>query len=98
MSLTRFGLLTAAAVLTSATLASAQHADFVLFGTNKPAAAVKPEQKFVHPISSPYFHEDSFVTSDVRAWFVYHNFPSGGVINGGDAKVYAAQVRLALTD
>ncbi|MEZ6191670.1 MAG: hypothetical protein R3C45_10320 [Phycisphaerales bacterium] len=77
----------------------AQHANFVLFGEPNPDAAQVPaEQKHVHPLTSPYFNEDSFVTTDVRAWFVYHDFPKSSVIGGGNAKVYAAQVRLALTD
>jgi len=79
--------------------ASAQHADFVLFGDPNPAAASQTaNQKHVHPITSGYFHEDSFVTSDVRAWFIYHDFPKSSVIGGGNAEVYAAQVRLALTE
>jgi hypothetical protein len=76
----------------------AQHANFVLFGNPNPAAEVPAEQRFVHPVTDPYYHEDSFVTSDVRAWFVYHDFPQGGVIKGGTAKDYAVQVRLALTE
>lgn len=76
----------------------AQHADFVLFGTPNPAAKVPAEQKFVAPLTTPYYHEDSFITSDVRAWFAYHDFPNGGAIDGGSAKVYAVQLRLALTD
>ena len=71
---------------------------FVLFGDN----VVKPdaEQKFVRPISAPYFHEDSFVTTDVRAWYARHNFDSDtkGVLNNGSADVYALQVRIALTE
>lgn len=89
------------ALLAATSLASAQHADFVLFGKDfrgTPPADFKPEHRFVHPMTSPYFHEDSFVTTDIRGYFLLHNFPDGGVINGGDAKVYAAQVRVALTD
>lgn len=86
-------------VASLAPLAAAQHGNFVLFGKANPEGAAAPaEHRFVHPITSPYFHEDSFITTDVRAWFVYHNFPNGGTINGGDAKVYALQARVALTD
>ncbi len=78
--------------------AQAQHADFVLFGDPNPAAADVPvNQKHVHPLTVGYYHEDSFVTSDVRAWYIYHDFPKSSVIGGGDAQVYAAQVRIALT-
>lgn len=81
--------------------ASAQHAKFVLFGEGMKGddpVGFKAEHRFVHPMTSPYFHEDSFVTSDVRPYFLYHKFPTGGVIDGGDAKVYALQLRIALTD
>jgi hypothetical protein len=79
--------------------ASAQHANFVLFGNPNPRAAEVPaEQKHVHPLTSPYYNEDSFVTTDIRAWFLHHDFPKSSAIGGGTAQVYAAQVRLALTD
>lgn len=89
----------AATVLGASLSAQAQSANFVLFGDANPdAAKQKAEDKFVHPVTSPYYHEDSFVTSDVRAWFVWHDFPGDAPIDGGDAQVYALQVRLALTD
>ncbi len=76
-----------------------QHANFVLFGNpNEAAAAVPDEHRFVHPITAPYFHEDSFITTDIRAWFLYHDFPTVNAIAGGNAKVGALQARLALTD
>jgi hypothetical protein len=78
---------------------TAQQADFVLFGDH-PAERVSLDEhrEAVHPISAPYYHEDSFVTSDLRAVYVYHDFPKSSAIDGGNAQVYAAQVRLALTD
>lgn len=94
----------AAAALTAALAAqaTAQHADFVLFGDPDPAmAAQTDEQTFVNPISAPYFHENSFITSDVRAWYAYHQFDSDGIANGGiggNVQIAAVQVRLALTD
>lgn len=85
-------------LLCATPVAVAQHAGFVLFGEpSSEAAAQTPEQRFVHPITDPYFHEDSFVTSDVRAWYIYHNFPDDN-IGGGDANLFAVQLRLALTD
>ncbi len=89
--------LTAAAALT--TSASAQHAEYVVFSEPNTAGLELPaERKHVHPITSPYTHEDSFVTTDVRTWFLYHDFPKSSAIAGGNAKVYAVQVRVALTD
>lgn len=93
------GLLSAGVLTLSAADALAQHANFVLFGD--PAAEAKDvpkENVFVHPVSSPFFSENSFITSDVRAWFVYHDFPSDSLIDDGDAVVGAVQVRLALFD
>lgn len=76
---------------------TAQHADFVLFGEpDAEAAAMPANQQFVAPITSPYYHENSFITSDVRAWYLYHDFPDS--VLGGDVQVAAVQVRLALTD
>ena len=69
----------------------AQHADFVLFGESNPRAKETPkEHRFVHPVTSPYFHEDSFVTSDVRVWQVYHKIPNTSVLGGGNVDVTAA--------
>ncbi len=94
--------LTAVAAVTcwfASAQANAQHANFVLLGEPNPQAAQVPEQqRHVHPLTSPYFNEDSFVTTDVRLWFLYHDFPKSSLIAGGNAKVYAAQVRVALTN
>ncbi len=90
-------ILVAAAATVLATQVGA-NAGFVLFGDANPAAAKQQaKDKFVRPITSPYYHEDSFVTSDVRAWYVYHRFDDQP-LGHGDAQVYALQIRLALTD
>jgi hypothetical protein len=79
--------------------ASAQQRGYVLFpGEDDPVLDVPPEHVFVHPVTAPYYHENSMVTSDVRAWFVYHEFPSDQAIGGGSAATAAVQVRLAITD
>ncbi len=94
------GLLTL--TLLAALPTQAQYADFILFGEpDAEMASVPEEQQFVHPITSPYYHENSFITSDVRAWYLFHDFDNDGVANGGlggDVQVAAVQVRLALTD
>ncbi len=93
------GLVTAALIGLAPSPAQAQHANFVLLGDPNPRAAEVPaEQKHVHPLTSPYYNEDSFVTTDVRAWFIFHDFPKSSALGGGSAQIYAAQVRLALTD
>ncbi len=79
--------------------AVAQHTGWTLFGDPNPAAAEVPaQQKHVHPVTSPYFSEDAFITTDIRAWYVFHDFPRSSLIGGGDAQVVAVQARIALTD
>ncbi len=87
LSLLSLGLLAAGSVLNASD-------GFVLFGENveKPAA----EDKFVRPITAPYFNEDSFVTTDLRAWYLNHQF--GNDTLGGDVTVMALQIRVALTE
>lgn len=68
-----------------------------------PAREKKPwdvpkEELFVHPISAPYYHEDSFVTSDVRLWYLYHKFSKQTALDGGHLQAVAAQLRLAIND
>jgi len=78
--------------------ASAQHAETVLFGDPNPDGLALPaERRAVAPLTSPFYHEDSFITSDVRAWWVHHSFPEP-LIGGGHVNGYAIQVRAALTD
>lgn len=85
--------------LVCASPVAAQHAEFVLLGGPSPEAAnAKPEHAFVHPVTSPYYHEDSFVTTDVRAWYAYHRFPGDIALDGGHAQVAAVQLRLAITN
>lgn len=60
-------------------------------------APPSPEDIVVHPISAPYFHEDAFVTTDLRAWYAYHNFPGDTILGAGSGQVAALQIRFALT-
>lgn len=77
-------------------ISSAQHTETVFFGEASEAGlAVPAERQAVHPLTGPYFHEDSFVTTDVRAWYVRHNF---GTSLPGHASVIALQARAALTE
>jgi len=83
-----------AAALCAAVYSSSAQGGFVLFGES--GNTPKPEHKVVRPLTAPYFHEDAFVTSDLRAWYVNHQF-YGDTIRG-EVDVYALQVRLALTE
>ena len=53
-----------------------------------------PEKMTVSPISAPFLHEDAFVTTDLRAWYITHEL---GQINGS-VDVAAVQARLALVE
>ena len=72
---------------------------FTLFGeADEGWAQMSRERMPDPPLTKPFFSEDAMITSDVRPYFVYHDFPNSSPIDGGSAKVYAAQVHLALTD
>jgi len=77
----------------AATTASAQ-GGFVLFGEGGTAPAA--EERAVRPLTAPYLHEDSFVTTDLRAWYLRHHFYGDTI--GGEVEVFALQARLALTE
>lgn len=50
------------------------------------------------PMSMPYLFEDPFITTEVQAVAIGHDFPSSSVFDGGHAAVLAVQARLAITD
>ena len=60
-----------------------------------PVQAETKEDIWVHPITGPYWNEDSFLGNDVRVVVAHHSFP-GAIFGGGTADVYATQVRLNL--
>ena len=53
---------------------------------------------FVPPMSSPYNFEDPFITTSLNLAYVFNDLPESSVFEGGDIRVQAAQLRLALTD
>jgi hypothetical protein len=67
------------------------HATYVLVGESIETMALS--DKTVRPLTSPYYHEDSFITSDLRAWYLNHDLDT----LGGDVTVAALQIRLAIT-
>lgn len=53
---------------------------------------------FVSPISNPLFFEDPRTLTEIKPIFIEHHFPRNlPVLQGGDAQVYAVQMRAALT-
>ena len=71
---------------------NAQGSKFVLLGGD--SEEIPAEKKAVRPLTAPYLHEDAFITTDVRGWFLHHEL---GEVEG-DLEVYALQVRVAITD
>lgn len=55
-------------------------------------------QGWASPVTMPYLFEDPFITTEIQAAGLYHDFPSGSVFEGGHAVVAAVQARLAITD
>src|SRR5262245_34290546 len=52
--------------------------------------------KFTSPLSNPFFFEDPRSLTEVRGIFLDNNLPDE--LMGGDAEVWAAQVRLRLSE
>lgn len=50
------------------------------------------------PIGSPLYFEDPFINSDIRPFFIYHEFPRATALRGGRLMVYGFQARIAITE
>jgi hypothetical protein len=86
-----------AALLLAGGVASTAVADMQpLFGGT--LKALKGDDQFVAPVTSPYYNENSMIGTDVRVWYVHHKVNDEAL--GPDVSVndYAAQIRVALTD
>lgn len=59
---------------------------------------LKGFEHFHEPIGQPIYFESPFNDSGVRALYLKHEFGNDSVMQGGDAKIYALQARLALTE
>jgi hypothetical protein len=53
---------------------------------------------FIPPTSMPYLFEDPFITTEISAHVIWHDFPWDSAFRGGEVWVAAVQVRLALTE
>lgn len=52
----------------------------------------------IEPVTNPLFFEDPLIHSEIRPLFLWHNIDKSFITGGGDVRVYAAQVRYAVTD
>lgn len=53
---------------------------------------------FISPVTNPLFFEDANVATEVRPIFAQHYIPKSFITGGGEARVYAAQLRYAVTE
>ena len=53
---------------------------------------------FENTIVQPFLFEDPFITTNVSAYYIWHDFPRKSVFQGGDLSTVAVQARVALTD
>jgi hypothetical protein len=85
-----------------------QSLGLALFATALTCQAGEPgeswKDKAISPVANPIFFEDPRITSEVRPIFMQHwlpdtfKFEGGSAPLGGDVRVYAVQLRYALTD
>lgn len=55
-------------------------------------------ERFVDPIGNPLYFESPFIESNLDVLYLWHDFPGGSQLQGGQVHVLALQARLALTD
>lgn len=53
---------------------------------------------FYDPISNPLYHESAIVKTQAKFLYLYHEFPDGNALDGGQLNSVALQLRVALTD
>lgn len=55
-------------------------------------------EHFYEPVGNPLYFESPFVNTSLRLLYLGHDFPNNSQLGGGNVNVYAAQIRVALTD
>ncbi len=91
--------LTLGACATVSLLTSAQ-AGAPALSAKEPTPAVESvswKEHTISPVANPIFFEDAMIRSEIRPIFAYHRIDDG-FLGGGDAQLYAVQIRYALTD
>ncbi|WP_345735256.1 hypothetical protein [Prosthecobacter algae] len=79
------------------TAAQAGTPDISAKAPTTPVEAVSWKEHTISPVANPFFHEDAVIRSELRPVFVYHNIDDS-FLGGGNAQLYALQIRYALTD
>lgn len=63
-----------------------------------PAQAAGWEDQAIAPVTNPIFFESPLIQSEIRPLFVWHRLDQGFLGVDADVRVYAVQVRYAVTD
>lgn len=64
---------------------------------NPGVQAASWKEHAIAPVTNPIFFEDAAIRSEIRPIFAHHRI-SDGFLGGGDANLYAVQLRWAVTD
>ena len=75
-------------------LASAQGLPFDFHGS----LGKGRHQRYVPPLANPLFNETPYITTELRPIFFYNDIPNDFLTSGGEIKVVAAEIRIALTE
>jgi hypothetical protein len=59
---------------------------------------LKGFEHFYNPVGSPIYFENPFNSTEVRLLYLHHEFASKSQLAGGHLDVFAAQIRLAITE
>ena len=59
---------------------------------------LKGFDSFNDPISNPLYNESAIIKTQAKFLYIWHAFPDGNALDGGQLNTVAVQVRLALTD
>ncbi len=54
--------------------------------------------RYVPPLANPLFNETPYITTEVRALFLYNDIPDSFLTGGGEIVLGAVEVRVALTE
>ncbi|MCB1226693.1 MAG: hypothetical protein KDK99_12840 [Verrucomicrobiales bacterium] len=63
-----------------------------------PVDAIDWKDNTISPVINPMYMEDPVIRSEIRPIFAYHNISNDFVTQGGNAQLYALQLRWAITD
>lgn len=62
-----------------------------------PPESISWKDHTIAPVTNPIFFEDAVIRSEIRPIFAYHNIDDQ-FLGGGNAQLYAMQIRYAMTD